>query len=1166
MYSASDIAEVLGISAPTPQQRRIIEAPADEPSLVIAGAGAGKTETMANRIIFLIANNFFTPDQILGLTFTRKARGELNARIKSRLKKFNMIVGAEKEKSIYGFGGTSNFSQVLYPTILTYNSFAANITNDYGIYYGIDTAAHVLSNADRYNLAKNAVLSTIDIDDNFIDALGNLYKNESIKLNSVIKNMLVFNDNIVNNLCNIDTVDELLSNIYDIFTTRNFGTRASSNYKKLQTENPVDHAKTNDKSIATSIQYRKNILKVIKEFVIQKEIHNAIDFSDQIQLAIKITSENIDAVKSINEQYRAVILDEYQDTSSAQVVMLQNTFKNTQSIMSVGDPNQAIYEWRGASSANILEFPNHFKSRDNSPAKKYELTTSWRNSESVLKVANSISKQLDKSVDKLNAGKNINNGIVKTKLCLSDIPTTVKFQSNEQLELFNELTGNSAEKTMLKIPEVVTDKDVEAQVVADFIEENWTKYNAQEKNTGEKRTAAILCPTRSDFLVFKNELDRRNVPVEVIGIGGLLELPEITDVIALISAASDPEESSYLMRLLVSPRINLGPKDINTLGKFVTHSDSQKARTLVDVVVDSLTDNAFAYKIKKSIKNQETFSRIQNLATMIVKMKQYLANPVPEIIEKAVEILEIENELKIINQLIEDENGHGQNSESSTYTASINLNSFRFLTSEYSKNTTEESVSNFLDWIQLSKEQDNGLDTPIRPISRGAVQIITIHGAKGLEWDIVCSVSNTTKQFLYDTRDPKNQFTPDGTYIPKNESGWLDSKNALPDSLTLDNKVLAKSNALELAEITNRYKYDAAIGKFEETVGIKHLVERRRLAYVAYTRAKSHLLITASLFVRGVKQITMPTPFFLDAANATSKSGHAPTCTAFHKLVKEYHKNEDYQFPTQAAIRKSVKWPNYKVSSLQEAIIKSARAVEKASEILEYSADNQIHQQMKLLLDEYEFHKNEQKNWKEQLKLPVNLSTSKVVQLIENKEKFLENLICQMPSEPTAQSDLGTKFHEWIDSYYKSKYYEALRGGNYECTIEKLKKNETFRILIEKFLKTKWALMTPHITEQEINYSSGSHIITARIDAVFEHNGEYEIVDWKTGKLPHKSKINDKAIQLAIYREAWLKLHPEIAPKNIHATFAYIAEDKNMEYSAQQLNILHEKLLEPLSN
>ena len=113
--SANDIADALGRPRPTEQQRAVIEAPL-EPSLVVAGAGSGKTETMANRVLWLLANQRVGPSEILGLTFTRKAAGELAARIRERIAQLAAV-------GLLGEG----YDPFETPTVATYNSYANTI-------------------------------------------------------------------------------------------------------------------------------------------------------------------------------------------------------------------------------------------------------------------------------------------------------------------------------------------------------------------------------------------------------------------------------------------------------------------------------------------------------------------------------------------------------------------------------------------------------------------------------------------------------------------------------------------------------------------------------------------------------------------------------------------------------------------------------------------------------------------------------------------------------------------------------------------------------------------------------------------------------------------------------------------------------------------------------
>jgi len=130
--SALDIATVTG-RTPTDEQIKIIESPL-EPAVVIAGAGSGKTETMAARVLWLVANGHAKPEEILGLTFTRKAASELKKRIKDRLRQLRKAGLIEKNLSIE-------------VPVMTYHSYAGNILREYGLRLGIDTDSELIGEA-----------------------------------------------------------------------------------------------------------------------------------------------------------------------------------------------------------------------------------------------------------------------------------------------------------------------------------------------------------------------------------------------------------------------------------------------------------------------------------------------------------------------------------------------------------------------------------------------------------------------------------------------------------------------------------------------------------------------------------------------------------------------------------------------------------------------------------------------------------------------------------------------------------------------------------------------------------------------------------------------------------------------------------------------------------
>ncbi len=159
-WSALDIARELELKPPTPQQQRIIQAPR-EPALIVAGAGSGKTETMALRVLWLVANGHASPAEILGLTFTRKAAGELSVRMRDRitaLRRKGMV--PEREP---GSDPDPAAELLDAPTVSTYNSFASTIFREHAPLVGYDGDAVVLGEAAAWLLARDVVVASSDL-------------------------------------------------------------------------------------------------------------------------------------------------------------------------------------------------------------------------------------------------------------------------------------------------------------------------------------------------------------------------------------------------------------------------------------------------------------------------------------------------------------------------------------------------------------------------------------------------------------------------------------------------------------------------------------------------------------------------------------------------------------------------------------------------------------------------------------------------------------------------------------------------------------------------------------------------------------------------------------------------------------------------------------------
>ncbi|HEY9521613.1 MAG TPA: UvrD-helicase domain-containing protein, partial [Thermopolyspora sp.] len=142
MLRPGELAERLGVLAPTPEQGAVIEAPL-EPMVVVAGAGSGKSETMAGRVVWLVANGLVRPERILGLTFTRKAAAELAARVRDRLAR------------LAGNGLVPSFDTE--PTVSTYHAYAARLVADHALREAMEPTMRLVSPAMSWQLAALAV-------------------------------------------------------------------------------------------------------------------------------------------------------------------------------------------------------------------------------------------------------------------------------------------------------------------------------------------------------------------------------------------------------------------------------------------------------------------------------------------------------------------------------------------------------------------------------------------------------------------------------------------------------------------------------------------------------------------------------------------------------------------------------------------------------------------------------------------------------------------------------------------------------------------------------------------------------------------------------------------------------------------------------------------------
>ena len=346
---------------PTEQQATVIQADLG-PMLVVAGAGAGKTETMAARVVWLVANGLIDPDQVLGLTFTRKAAQQLGKRINDRL---GQLAGIPDIAALDPSGRLAARLRSAGPTTSTYDAFAGKLVGEFGLLLPVEPSARIISQTELYRIAVQVV---------------NEYEGElSMRHTSghVVDTLLTLTAELDNHM-----VDERELKIESLL------------FAQLCEELPP--AKRQRKKPSQRILgwqetqfHRIELLPLVTKLKDRLKDENLVTFGEQMSLAARLAVANPSVGKALRNRYKVIMLDEYQDTSHAQRMLLRSLFAGG-AVTAVGDPMQSIYGWRGATAANLNRFVTDFAIDPQEPAVKNELTISFRNPPEVLHLANAV--------------------------------------------------------------------------------------------------------------------------------------------------------------------------------------------------------------------------------------------------------------------------------------------------------------------------------------------------------------------------------------------------------------------------------------------------------------------------------------------------------------------------------------------------------------------------------------------------------------------------------------------------------------------------------------------------------------------------------------------------------------------------------------------------------
>ncbi|CAL9296381.1 UvrD-helicase domain-containing protein [Streptomyces sp. SudanB182_2057] len=1165
--------ELLGIPF-TPEQTACITAP-PAPQVIVAGAGSGKTTVMAARVVWLVGTGQVAPEQVLGLTFTNKAAGELAERVRKALIK----AGVTDADSVDPDNPPGE------PVISTYHAFACRLLTDHGLRIGLEPSSRLLADATRYQLAARVLR----------EAPGP-YPALTRSFADLVSDLLALDSELAEHL-----VDPEELRAWDAGLLRTLEGAKLTN---------ADLRKVPETAAA-----RRELADLVQRYRAEKRRRDLLDFGDQIALSARLARVP-EVGRLLREEFRVVLLDEYQDTSVAQRVLLAGLFGGGTGhpVTAVGDPCQAIYGWRGASVANLDDFPDHFPGADGRPAARQALSENRRSGGRLLDLANGLAaplRAMHAGVEALRPAPGAEyDGTVRCAL----LPT-------------------HAEEI-------------------DWIADSLAHLVRTGTPPGE---IAVLCRTATDFAEIQGALVARDIPVEVVGLSGLLHLPEIADLVAVCEVLQDPGANAALVRLLTGPRWRIGPRDLALLGRrarlLVAHArvdaaddpdrrlaaavegvDPAEVISLADALDTFLETPAEDYGDDDGLPfSADARVRFAHLAAELRDLRRSLSDPLMDVLHRVLAVTGLEVELSASPHALA-----ARRRET--------LSNFLDVAASFAASDGEATLLAFLGFLRTAAQYEKGLDNAL-PGGENTVKVLTAHKSKGLEWDVVAVPGLVTGTF------PSAQ----------GREKWTAQAKVLPHALRGDTDTLPDVDS-----------WDArGMKSFHEAMKDHQHTEELRLGYVTFTRPRSLLLgsghwwgpsqkkkrgpsdfLTAlydhcaagygeieawaeepaedaenpALHTAGTDQV-WPLPLDADAlarrhaaartvrahldALAAGPEGPGPARhdpagdehpdwpappdddpyddlygeepyedpygdpydsdpyedTPHEEDLPPYGREPDGEEPyghepdgegpyghepadgrrealpagTPAQADAPAHAPDrptglvpHQVSAPQDGPRTAAPrpgtglTPEEARTVASWDRD----------LDALTGELLRARQAVTEVPLPAALTASQLLRLAEDPDGLAQELARPMPRPPQPAARRGTRFHAWVESRFEELTLpllepDELPGGDAEIADER-----DLEALKEAFERTEYARRTPYRVEAPFQITLAGRVIRGRIDAVYrDGDGDeatYEILDWKTGR----TRTADP-LQLAVYRLGWAE-QQGVPPESVTAAFLYV--------------------------
>jgi len=936
------------------------------------------------------------------------------------------------------------------PEASTYHSFAHRLITEHGIRIGFEPGFRLLSGADQAHFAHRVVVRS------------------HLKLALVNRNPA----KVVSSLIDLDgrlaehsvTTDELRK--VDVGLVERVALMPKPTKPVLD--------------IAVKAAARIELSRLVDDFRSAKDAAGVADFSDLMRLVDQLVAKHLEVREIVRARYEMVLLDEYQDTSPVQTAFLSKLFGGGHPVTAVGDPLQSIFGWRAASAASITGFPRLFPDADGVDARVLRLSVSQRSSSEILSAANLIARPLLK-----------------------------RHETAVELRPADSRAGEP------EIPVEVALFDTSSEEVRRLGEQV-----AEELAAGTPPDEMAVLVRATDYgRAVIDQLAERGIRAHWAGVEGLLGQPEVIDIIGMLEAAFEPSANRAVVRLLGGPRWRIGTRDLAGLGRRAADlarrgpggsprdGDSglpRHVRALEEAVAgvdpvelpslgEALADPGSASRYGYS---DEAVERFGEFARELDRLRELRELPVSDLVSEVIDSTGMGVELQL----------WALRDPARGAVALAVIDQFRGFVDGFEEGGERAGVGGFLSYMAAIGRLDARVEVSL-PAQPGSVQVLTVHKAKGLEWDVVF-VPFVAKSVF-----------PSG----RSSSTWMSDVSELPTALRGDGDIQPR-----LSELNNK-----SIADYKAAIGAKDELDERQLAYVALTRARRRMIVSGHWW--GPTQTRPRGPSVILAelySGSTPESVHhwaeePPAGAGNPALTKSVQRSDSVAVDRQTVTRPEVELdPDVdRFAELTPAEHDAVREWERAMARV-FRPERHVAGLPGV----------DRSQW----------SASSAVELVRDPSGFAARRRRPVPRPATAAAREGTSFHLWVQEYYgRATLFDPFDGdAGVEDAIglDGTGRSE-LEVLQAGFRASGFAERRPEVVEWPFSVVIGGRVLTGQIDAVFATpDGGWEVVDWKTN-----ANADADPFQLAMYRAAWARIR-RVQPERITGVFVYVRLDRVVRY------------------